>query len=42
MGGEAVTVRHLELIKIDAEQNLLFVKGAVPGPTNSLIKVRKA
>ena len=42
MGAENVTVRHLELIKVDAEQNLLFVKGAVPGPANGLIKVRKA
>lgn len=42
MGGESVTVRHLEIVKIDAEQNLLFVKGAVPGPANGLIKVRKA
>ena len=42
MGTDNVTVRNLELVKIDAEQNLLFVKGAVPGPVSGLIKVRKA
>ena len=31
MGAETVTVRNLEVVRVDAEQNLLLVKGAVPG-----------
>jgi large subunit ribosomal protein L3 len=41
-GNVNVYVRNLEVVKIDTENNLLFVKGAVPGPANGLIKVRKA
>lgn len=41
MGGEQVTVQNLIVLKIDAEQNLLIVKGAVPGPKNSYVIVRK-
>ncbi|RJQ35604.1 50S ribosomal protein L3 [Candidatus Parcubacteria bacterium] len=37
MGGDNVTVDNLELIKIDAEKNLLYVKGAVPGARNSFV-----
>lgn len=32
MGGESVTVQNLEIVKVDAERNLLLIKGAVPGP----------
>jgi large subunit ribosomal protein L3 len=39
MGSETVTVKKLEVIKIDAEQNLLVVKGAVPGGKNGLLVV---
>jgi large subunit ribosomal protein L3 len=42
MGVEKVTVRHLELVRVDAEQNLLLVKGAVPGGKNALVSVRTA
>ena len=34
------TTRHLELVRVDAERNLLLVKGAVPGARNSLVLVR--
>jgi large subunit ribosomal protein L3 len=40
MGDETVTVKKLEVIKIDAEQNLLVVKGAVPGGKNGLLVIR--
>jgi large subunit ribosomal protein L3 len=40
-GNKQKTVKNLKLIKVDAESNLLFVKGAVPGAKNSLIKVSK-
>jgi large subunit ribosomal protein L3 len=40
MGGKRVTQRQLEVVEIDAERNLLLVKGAVPGPKNSTVEVR--
>ena len=39
-GVERVTVQNLEVVEVDAERNLLVVKGAVPGPVNSLLFVR--
>ncbi|MBN1777182.1 MAG: 50S ribosomal protein L3 [Clostridiales bacterium] len=41
-GVERVTVLNLELVKIDAERNLLLIKGAVPGPNGSLLIVKSA
>ena len=41
-GVERVTVQNLELVKIDAERNLLLIKGAVPGPNGSLLIVKNA
>lgn len=42
MGAETVTVKNLDIVKIDAEQNLLLVKGAVPGGKNALLTIRMA
>jgi large subunit ribosomal protein L3 len=42
MGNERVTTRNLEVIRVDAERNLIFVRGAVPGHKNALVKIRKA
>lgn len=42
MGGAQVTVQNLEVAKVDAERNLIFVKGGVPGPKGGFVKVRKA
>jgi large subunit ribosomal protein L3 len=39
-GHERVTTRNLTLVKVQPEQNLLLVKGAVPGPNGSLVLVR--
>ena len=41
-GVERVTVQNLEIVKIDAERNLLLIKGAVPGPNGGLLIVRNA
>ena len=41
-GVERVTVQNLEIVKIDAERNLLLIKGAVPGPNGGLLLVRNA
>lgn len=42
MGGDTVTIQNLEVVKIDLENNLLVVEGAVPGPTSSILMIRKA
>ena len=42
MGDEQVTVKKLRVVKVDAERNLLLVKGAVPGARNAVLLVRKA
>lgn len=42
MGDERVTVKNLEVVRIDAERNLLLVKGAVPGAKGALLTIRKA
>lgn len=41
MGGKRHTVRGLSIVKIDAENNLLFIKGAVPGARNSYVTIRR-
>ena len=40
MGHVKVTVQNLEVVKVDAENNLLLVKGAVPGPKISLVTIK--
>jgi len=42
MGGKKVTTRGLEILKIDNDQNLLVVKGSVPGKPGSLLNIRPA
>lgn len=42
MGDERVTVRNLEIIDVDTEDNVLVVKGAVPGPNGGYVVVRRA
>jgi len=42
MGGDRVTTRNLSVVKIDAENNLLVVKGAVPGAPGGYVVIRKA
>jgi large subunit ribosomal protein L3 len=42
MGDRRVTVRNMRVIRVDAENNLLLVEGAVPGGPNSVVVIRKA
>lgn len=42
MGGETVTVQNLEIVKVDAERNLLLIKGNVPGPKKSYVTIKSA
>ncbi|GGG10875.1 50S ribosomal protein L3 [Paenibacillus aceti] len=41
MGSETVTIQNLEVVKVDAERNVLLVKGSIPGPKNSFVKVKE-
>lgn len=42
MGNAQVTVRNLEIVEVDTEDNVLLVKGAVPGPNGGYVLVRRA
>ena len=42
MGSVRVTVQNLEVVRVDAENNLLLVKGSVPGPRKSLVTIKEA
>jgi len=41
MGGERTTIRNLQVVKVDGERNLLFVKGGVPGSRNGYVLISK-
>ncbi len=41
MGGKNVTVRHLQIIKVDPENNIIIIKGAVPGANKGIVLIRK-
>jgi large subunit ribosomal protein L3 len=42
MGADRVTVRNLRVLKVDADNNLLLIEGAVPGGPNAVVVIRKA
>jgi large subunit ribosomal protein L3 len=42
MGGDRVTVRNLKVVQVDAENNILVVRGAVPGAPGGYVMIRKA
>lgn len=42
MGAKRITVQNLEIVRIDAENNLLLVKGAVPGPRKAMITIKES
>ncbi|WP_077609805.1 50S ribosomal protein L3 [Clostridium sp. Marseille-P2415] len=41
MGNKRVTIQNLEIVKVDAENNLILVRGAVPGPKKSLVTIKE-
>ncbi|OGR31891.1 MAG: 50S ribosomal protein L3 [Desulfuromonadales bacterium GWD2_61_12] len=41
MGNKRVTTQNLQIVEVRAEQNLILVKGAIPGPKNGLVMIRK-
>jgi large subunit ribosomal protein L3 len=42
LGGRRTMVKNLKLVQIDAENNLLYIRGAVPGATNGIVYIHKA
>ena len=42
MGSKKITVQNLVVVRVDAENNLLLVKGSVPGPKKSLVTIKEA
>ena len=42
MGSKKITIQNLEVVRVDAENNLLLVKGSVPGPKKSLVTIKEA
>ena len=42
MGAEKVTIQNLAVVKVDAENNLIAVKGAIPGPKNGIVTIANA
>ena len=41
MGGERVTVKNLHVVGVDPEQNLIWIRGSIPGPPRSTVLIRK-
>lgn len=42
MGGKRVTVKNLQIVKVNSEENLIYIRGAVPGARNSYVALREA
>lgn len=42
LGAEKVTVQNLQIVKVDVENNLIAIKGAVPGPNNGTVVIRES
>ena len=41
MGNKRVTIQNLEIVRVDADNNLILVRGAVPGPKKSLVTLKE-
>ena len=41
-GNEKVTIQNLEIVKVDADRNVLLIKGAVPGPKGAILRIKNA
>ena len=42
MGNAKVTVQNLEVVRVDADKNLILVKGAVPGPKKACVIIKES
>ena len=41
MGGDRSTIRNMQIVRVDGDRNLLFVKGGIPGARNSYVLISK-
>lgn len=41
MGNERVTIQNLEIVRVDADKNLLLIKGAIPGPKKGVVEIKE-
>ena len=41
MGCKKITIQNLEVVRVDADKNLILVKGSVPGPKKSLVTIKE-
>ena len=41
-GAKRITIQNLEIVRVDAENNLILVKGSVPGPKKSLVTIKES
>lgn len=41
MGGDRITIQNLEVVKVDAERNVILIKGNVPGSKKSLVEIKQ-
>ena len=41
MGCKKVTIQNLQVVRVDAQKNLLLIKGAVPGPKKALVTIKE-
>ena len=41
MGHDTVTIQKLEVVKVDAERNVILVKGSVPGPKKGFVQIKQ-
>jgi large subunit ribosomal protein L3 len=42
LGAKRVTTKNLKVVRVDPEQNLLYLRGAVPGPENGYVQIKRA
>ena len=41
MGNKQITIQNLEVVRVDAEKNVILVKGSVPGPRKALVTLKE-
>ncbi|NLL81179.1 MAG: 50S ribosomal protein L3 [Tissierellia bacterium] len=41
MGNEKVTIQNLEVVRVDADKNIILIKGAIPGPKKGLVSIKR-
>ena len=40
MGSKRITIQNLEVVRVDADRNLILIKGAIPGPKKGLVTIK--